>query len=790
MGTDDNMSRSARRSKTADKKETTEKDSSKSSGGKKNKKEKQKKTAGGIALRIFLGLVLLGCIAFLSGVGLFWHYAKNAEDLSDDRLDATVSSKLYAGDVLLEDIGTEKREKVTPNEVPQLLEDAIVSVEDRRFYKHVGVDPIRILGSLFSNVTTGGKQGGSTLTQQLIKLSYFSTSVEDQTLERKAQEALMAVRLEKEKSKQEILTYYVNKVYMANGIYGMGTAAQTYFGKELSELTLPQTALLAGMPQAPNDYDPYEYPELAKERRDVVLYTMLDNNKISEAEYDEAINTPVDEGLIDLKNTSSNWKLIDGYITEVAAEVEEKTGKNIYTDGLEIYTNLDIDAQQKLYDIVNTDEYVDYPDDEMQAAVTMIDVNTGQVKAQIGGRHFPEDSASNQNFAVNTMRDFGSTMKPLTDYGPAFEYLNYSTGTTIIDEPYKYVGTDTSVYNWDRSYKGTMTLRQALYLSRNIPAVKLFNEVGSEDVAKFLKGLGIEYGEIEQANAISSNSSSIEAGSTKYGVSSLKSAAAYAAFANGGTYYEPQYVNRIVYQDGTEETFESAGERAMSEGTAYMITDILKDVMTVGIGYEANVPGLHHAGKTGTSNYTDEEISNIEGSDYTSVYPDLLFTGYSPYYAVSVWTGYKDRDTPLTEAYSSVAMDIYREFMQYISASVENIDWEMPDDLVRIGNELYFKDVYTPQTLPGASSHDYTEPSSTPSSSSETPASSTLPSSSEVIPEPSSEITEPSSEPPTAESNAPGDGAGGGDGDGGNDNAEAGNDDKNNTGGTSEINGT
>lgn len=163
---------------------------------------------------------------------------------------------------------------IKPTDVPQLLKDAVVSVEDKRFYKHSGVDPIRILGSAFSNFKTGGLQGGSTLTQQLIKLSYFSTQEKDQNLKRKAQEAWLAIQLEKEKSKEEILTYYINKVYMANGLYGMETAAQSYFGKPLSELSLPQTALLAGMPQAPNDYDPYVKPDVAKERRDVVLFTM------------------------------------------------------------------------------------------------------------------------------------------------------------------------------------------------------------------------------------------------------------------------------------------------------------------------------------------------------------------------------------------------------------------------------------------------------------------------------------------------------------------------------------
>ncbi len=691
--------------------------------------------------------------------------------MTDKKLDATVSSKLYTQDgELFEDLGAEKREKISANELPKTLEDAIVSVEDRRFYKHIGVDPIRIIGSALSNFTSGGLQGGSTLTQQLIKLSFFSTSAEDQTLKRKAQEAWMAVRLEQKKSKQEILTYYVNKVYMSNGLYGMETASEMYFGKKLSELSLPQTALLAGMPQAPSAYDPYVYPDQAKKRRDTVLYTMLQNEKISQTEYDQAVNVPVTDGLQELTQSDDNTKIVDNYVKEVINEVQEKTDKNVYTDGLEIYTNLDLDAQKKLYDIVNTDQYVSYPDDEMQVASTLIDTNTGKVKAQIGGRHIAEDVTLGNNLAVNTSRDFGSTMKPVTDYGPAFEYLKYSTGKTITDAPYNYEGTSTPVGNWDNQYMGTITLRQALYLSRNVPAVKLFNEVGSDKVASFLKNLGIEYSTIHQSNAISSNTE--EQDGTKYGASSLKMAAAYAAFANGGTYYKPQYVNKIVFQDGTEETYEPDGKTAMSPETAYMITDILKDTITERTGTNAQIAGLYQAGKTGTSNYTDDEYAKLGIS--SGVYPDILFAGYTPNYSISVWTGYNKKMTPVTSESSHVASDVYRELMQYVSANVTNTDWEMPSGLIRVGGELYYKDQYTarsnaitPSTTipsssyvqtPGSSTTETTTQSSSSTSQSESTAESSKESTTAETSEPASSTTVPSSsseESSTPSSSAP-----------------------------------
>ncbi|EME8220071.1 TPA: PBP1A family penicillin-binding protein [Enterococcus faecium] len=759
------QTRSSRRQKQPTPKKSVKKNSGKGSGKSSGTHKK------GLFIKILLGILSFFCILFLAGIGLFWYYAKDAPELTDKKLDATVSSKLYTQDgELFEDLGAEKREKISANELPKTLEDAIVSVEDRRFYKHIGVDPIRIIGSALSNFTSGGLQGGSTLTQQLIKLSFFSTSAEDQTLKRKAQEAWMAVRLEQKKSKQEILTYYVNKVYMSNGLYGMETASEMYFGKKLSELSLPQTALLAGMPQAPSAYDPYVYPDQAKKRRDTVLYTMLQNEKISQTEYDQAVNVPVTDGLQELTQSDDNTKIVDNYVKEVINEVQEKTDKNVYTDGLEIYTNLDLDAQKKLYDIVNTDQYVSYPDDEMQVASTLIDTNTGKVKAQIGGRHIAEDVTLGNNLAVNTSRDFGSTMKPVTDYGPAFEYLKYSTGKTITDAPYNYEGTSTPVGNWDNQYMGTITLRQALYLSRNVPAVKLFNEVGSDKVASFLKNLGIEYSTIHQSNAISSNTE--EQDGTKYGASSLKMAAAYAAFANGGTYYKPQYVNKIVFQDGTEETYEPDGKTAMSPETAYMITDILKDTITEGTGTNAQIAGLYQAGKTGTSNYTDDEYAKLGIS--SGVYPDILFAGYTPNYSISVWTGYNKKMTPVTSESSHVASDVYRELMQYVSANVTNTDWEMPSGLIRVGGELYYKDQYTarsnaitPSTTipsssyiqtPGSSTTETTTQSSSSTSQSESTAESSKESTTAETSEPASSTTVPSSsseESSTPSSSAP-----------------------------------
>ncbi|MDO5742595.1 MAG: transglycosylase domain-containing protein, partial [Vagococcus sp.] len=361
---------------------------------KKKPKQNKKKWIG----RILLILFLVVSIAFLSGVGLFLFYAKGAPELDVAKLEDTLSSKVYdRNDQLIYEVGEKKRETVAPEQVPFQLKEAIMSIEDKRFEKHIGVDPIRIVGAAISNLTSDSLQGGSTLTQQLIKLSYFSTKEEDQTLKRKAQEASLAIELERSKTKDEILTYYINKVYMSNGLYGMETASEIYFGKSLDQLTLAQTALLAGLPQAPATYDPYVNPDLAKKRRDIVLGEMKRDNRINEEEYQAAINESIEESLRPLENQSESYRMIDNYIKEVIAEAKEKSEKDIYTDGLEIHTNLDLDAQSYLYNLVNGDEQIQFPNDDFQAAITILDVHTGDVIAQIGGRKVPEDVQLGEN---------------------------------------------------------------------------------------------------------------------------------------------------------------------------------------------------------------------------------------------------------------------------------------------------------------------------------------------------------------------------------------------------------
>ncbi len=669
----------------------------------------------------FLSLVIA---AIVLGGGVFFYYVSKAPSLSESKLVATTSSKIYDNkNQLIADLGSERRVNAQANDIPTDLVKAIVSIEDHRFFDHRGIDTIRILGAFLRNLQSNSLQGGSTLTQQLIKLTYFSTSTSDQTISRKAQEAWLAIQLEQKATKQEILTYYINKVYMSNGNYGMQTAAQNYYGKDLNNLSLPQLALLAGMPQAPNQYDPYSHPEAAQDRRNLVLSEMKNQGYISAEQYEKAVNTPITDGLQSLKSASNYPAYMDNYLKEVINQVEEETGYNLLTTGMDVYTNVDQEAQKHLWDIYNTDEYVAYPDDELQVASTIVDVSNGKVIAQLGARHQASNVSFGTNQAVETNRDWGSSMKPITDYAPALEYGVYdSTATMVNDIPYNYPGTSTPVYNWDRAYFGNITLQYALQQSRNVTAVETLNKVGLDRAKTFLNGLGIDYPSMHYANAISSNTTESD---KKYGASSEKMAAAYAAFANGGTYYKPMYIHKVVFSDGSEKEFSNVGTRAMKETTAYMMTDMMKTVLTYGTGRGAYLPWLAQAGKTGTSNYTDDEIEkHIKNTGYVA--PDEMFVGYTRKYSMAVWTGYSNRLTPIVGDGFLVAAKVYRSMITYLSEDDQPGDWTMPDGIYRNG-QFVFQNGARPTWTETTSQSSSTENSSTSAESSTSQAPTTSP---------------------------------------------------------------
>lgn len=622
-------------------------------------------------------LGVLGClIGFLLILCLFWIFT--SPSLTEADLQGSTASIVF--DSKGKEVYTTNhadRILVGEDEISNQIFDAVTSIEDRRFLKHHGIDPIRIGSSFLANLRAGGiSQGGSTLTQQLVKLSVFSTKNADRTYKRKVQEMWLSLQLEGDYTKKEIFEYYINKVYMANSIYGIGTASKIYYGKPLKDLSLDQTALLAGMPQAPNDYDPYTHPEQAKNRRDTVLYAMLDNKKISKSDYEKAIQEPINHGLLPLakedKGDTQQKLMLDAYMQQVAQDVKD-AGYDLYSDGLKVYTHLDMDAQQYLHKTAEDPSHTLFSNDKIQTAVTVLDTSNSHILAMFGGRHL--DSQLGYNRATQLNRSVGSSIKPLADYAPAFEYLDYSPGQTEDDKPFKY-SDGSEVFNWDRQYKGTITLRDALKNSRNIPAIKVFKAVSAAKSDEFLKKLGIILNDgkgVYESNAIGGE------------ITPLQLNAAYASFGNSGRYTQPKAVNYFTTINGDKITIKGKSTQAMRESTAYMITSILKDTFKSGLSSWIHNGSLNEAGKTGTTNYSEQQMRQLRIP--SGAVPDHWASGYTKNHSVVVWTGHDEPFQPngyLNQSQQQIADNLYRRIMDYMEKRKPSTDWEMPSTVHKV----------------------------------------------------------------------------------------------------------
>lgn len=646
----------------------------------------EEQRSGGLVKKIILSIVGVVVLLFVAGAALFFYYASSAPKISQSELASQNGTTIYdSQNRVISRLGLQKREYAKDSQVPTTLKHAVVSIEDRRFYKHHGVDPIRIVGAATANIfgRSDGMQGGSTLTQQLVKLSVFSTAASDRTFKRKAQEAWLAINVERHFSKNQILDFYINKVYMGNGVYGMQTAAQYYYGKNLNQLSLSQLALLAGMPQSPTYYNPLSTnTQAATRRRNEVLNAMVRSKYITQAQADKAAQESITADLDSSHGNTSNGdvnvdeKVIDPYIKEVLADLQSK-GYNPYNDGLQVHTNIDLAAQKHLYTAAN--DTVPFQSNQMQAGVAVTDPHNGQVVAMLGGRH-TGNVVYGLNRAVQTNRSSGSTAKPLMDYGPAIEYLQWPTFKAVQDTKFYYPGTSIALHDFDNKYKGTMTMRAALVQSRNVPAIRTLQDVGIKRATTFLNGLGISQ----------KKPYTLQNGIGLY-ISPLQVSAAYAAFANGGTYYEPYYISSITTQDGNVKRFSSKGHQAMNKATAYMMTDMLKGVFTdsQGSGREANISGVNQAGKTGTTNYPGGNQSGVM---------DSWMAGYTKNYSIAVWTGY-DRPqsaSPISDTYTNSAQWLYKDEMQYLDSRNHASNWKMPDtvEAVRVNGkrQLVIKD--------------------------------------------------------------------------------------------------
>lgn len=632
-------------------------------------KKKSKKTnkGKGIIKKIVLAIVAIGVAILVGGAGLFAFYASSAPDLDENLLKDPLSSDLLDihGDVFMKS-GAEKREFVPYAEIPDPMQDAILATEDVRFYSHHGMDFWRLGGAVIANFRSGfGSQGASTLTQQVIKNSFLS---EEKTLKRKAQEAWLAFQLERKYEKEEIFEMYFNKILMSGNNYGFGTASKYFYGKNLNELELHEVAMLAGLPQSPNGYNPYKNPARAKKRRNIVLGLMYQHKKITKVEMEAAQAMPVTGTLLaDDKRQVSNTKY-PAYVDLVLSELEEAGMSHLLAEGVKIQTNLDPAAQQSVENALNTNDL--YESEKMQAGMTVLDTKTGAIVAVGGGRNY---SGTDWNFATDQKRQPGSVIKPILSYGPAIENLSWSTGNTVVDEPYNYKGTDKAIRNVDGKYQGTMTIREALYKSRNIPAVKVFEEVGTAKAGAFAKGLGLPFDKLNSSNAL---------GGGEYDFSTLQMAGAYSAFGNGGNYTKPYAIKEIIFRDGKKApNMIPKSETVMKDSTAYMVTDILREVLTAGTGTKAAISGLDIAGKTGTTNYPSEIITKngLKNSDV----PDSWFAGYTTDYTIAVWGGYEKYATPITtfDKGRYVPQNLFRMVMSDISAGKNTSRFQKPDSV-------------------------------------------------------------------------------------------------------------
>ncbi|WP_440603089.1 transglycosylase domain-containing protein [Bacillus sp. GB_SG_008] len=662
---------------------------------------------GSFLKKILLVCLLIGISLVGAGVVIFFYMIKDAPEIEASKLVDPLSTKFYDKDgKFIYEYGKEKRTKITYDQVPKVLEQAFIATEDSHFYEHHGIDIKRTSKAIFENLTGDfGSQGGSTITQQVIKNSFLSP---EKTLKRKVQEWYLAYKLEQKYSKHDILTMYLNKINLGNRSYGVAAAAKNYYGIEandLKKLTLPQAAMLAGLPQSPNNYDPSkpENEEAATKRRNLVLKSMHRQGYITEQQMQDAMKVPVTKGIV--PKTNQEGMPYEAFLDAATKEVEDKLKDvNIGTDGLQIYTTLDPKAQQYADKIMNTQDIVSYPNDRFQAAFTFMDSKTGEVRAIGSGRNEYKATFRGNNFAIDINRQPGSTFKPIFDYGPAIENLKWSTYHQLVDEQYHY-SNGKPIRNAYTDYKGPMSMRNALVESRNIPALKTLQKVGLNKAKEFAQSLGITFSgnQVYESYAIGSNL-----------VSPLEMAGAYGAFANDGVYTKPHFVTKVVFSDGKEISFKPKGKRVMHDYTAYMITDMLRGVVNAsnGTGTAANVPGLDIAGKTGTTNFDDKTLSQFGYPSKAT--NDSWFAGYTPQYTMAVWTGYAKNGPGnyMLGDTTKISHLIFKAMIQALGTDTSR--FQQPSSVYQKNNELYINGI-SPDAVPPAAVPPVAAPSVAPS---------------------------------------------------------------------------
>jgi penicillin-binding protein 1A len=592
----------------------------------KDKPKTEKKKIGHKVLIIILGLatIFVGLILFF---GIY--IIVTAPDFNTDLLynkEATVLLDKSGNEFAR--LGSENRELVTYDDLPQVLVDAIVATEDSRYFQHNGFDIARFMKASIGQLTGNSSAGGaSTLTMQLVKNTYTDPSLNHglKGIVRKFTDIYMAIfKVEKKYTKEEILEFYVNQPWLGTNAWGIEQACKLYFNKSVKDLSLPEAALMAGIFNNPIYLNPFKDIDASSNRRDTVLELMYKHGYITEDEMNDAKSISV-ESLI-APNTGSSLNKYQTYIDAVVNEVKDDTGMNAYTTPMEIQTTLDTNIQDVLINLNNGDYYT-FINNVIQVGIAITDTNDGSVVAVDGGRNQTSQLAFNR--ATQMSRQPGSTAKPIFDYGPLIEYNNASPGTYFWDNQMTY-SNGQSVKDADGKYQGMETMRSALSQSRNIPAIQAFQQVDKDKIASFAHSLGIDYGDtLYESCAIGGG----------FGVSPLQLSAAYATFARGGYYIEPYTYTKITFKDTGDVTEQKPKkEKVMSEETAYMINSILMTAQQNYVGGNFTISGTDVAAKTGTSTYDLQTLKEYGVPDSASA--DNWNITYSPDYTISLWYGY------------------------------------------------------------------------------------------------------------------------------------------------------
>ena len=638
--------------------------------GKSKKKGKKK-----LGKKILLGFLIFFLLCIIAGIAFFIFIAVTAGKFDPDKLYSKEASTLLDSDgEVFAKLGTQMRQKIDYEDMSEELVNAIVATEDSRFFEHNGFDLPRFMKASFGQLLGQNAGGASTLTMQVSKNQYTSAVASGFAgIKRKFTDIYISMfQIEPNYSKEEILEFYANSYYLGSGAYGVEQAAETYFNKEAKDLNLSEAAMIAGLFQSPVSYDPNINPEKTESRRLVVLSLMKRHGYITDKEYEIAKKMTVDKIVIKGQSANTSNAKYQSFIDRVAKEVSDKTGYDPYSYSMKIYTTMDREQQDKISAIMDGSNY-DWENDKVQAGIIAMETKTGEIVAIGGGRN--RTGAKSNNLATDIERQIGSTAKPLFDYGPAIEYLNWNTNHPIIDDKTTY-SDGTEINNWDGRYKGIITIREALVDSRNIPALKTFQSVDNADIKEFVTKLGLSpevqsNGKLHEAHAIGGYT----------GESPMTVAAAYAAFGNNGTYNEPHTFTKIEF-DENGETYENDYEKTkvMSPETAYMVTDMLVDTGQDALGRYSNINGSQFAAKTGTTNF-DEKTMEARNLPSNAV-NDLWVAGYNSEYSIAVWYGYEN----LNEGYNRFGSSQNSRLFQAVAKNFFDKDatFEKPEGVVEV----------------------------------------------------------------------------------------------------------